>query len=59
MLLKKIKSISMSKKITPQQNQSNQSNANKGTSGTNKQHAKVQGNKGKQLNPNQSPKKGK
>ncbi len=51
----------MSKKVTPQQNQSNQSNANKGTSGTNKQNAQVQGNKGKQMNPNQNQvaKKGK
>lgn len=42
----------MSKKITPQQNQANQQNANKGTKGTNKQYAKVHGNRGKQLNPN-------
>jgi hypothetical protein len=47
----------MSKKITPQQNQANQQNANKGTSGTNKQNSQVQGNKGKQLNPNQTGKK--
>lgn len=47
----------MSKKITPQQNQANQANANKGTSGQNKQHAKVHGNRGKQLNPNQLEKK--
>lgn len=46
----------MSKKITPQQNQSNQQNANKGTNGTNKQYSQVQGNKGKQLNPNQKKK---
>ncbi len=31
----------------------NQDNANKGTSGTNHEYAKVQGNKGKQMNPNQ------
>jgi hypothetical protein len=47
----------MSKKITPQQNQANQQNANKGTSGTNKQFAQTQGNKGKQMNPNQTGKK--
>lgn len=47
----------MAKRITPQQNQSNQQNANKGTSGTNKQYSQVQGNKGKQLNPNQTTKK--
>ncbi|WP_281171789.1 hypothetical protein [Brachyspira alvinipulli] len=29
------------------------SNANKGTSGTNKTYDKNQGNRGKQLNPNQ------
>ncbi|HXU27103.1 MAG TPA: hypothetical protein VN698_07715 [Bacteroidia bacterium] len=47
----------MKTKITPQQNQSNQQNPNKGTSGTNKQNAQVNGNKGKQLNPNQKGKK--
>lgn len=31
----------------------NQSNANKGTKGVNKTNAKVHGNRGKQLNPNQ------
>ena len=35
---------------------SNQSNANKGTKGTNKAYDKAQGNKGKQLNPNQKKK---
>lgn len=35
----------------------NQSNSNKGTSGTNESFDKVQGNKGKQLNPNQGKKK--
>ena len=51
----------MAKKVTAQQNQANQSNTNKGTTGTNKQNAQVQGNKGKQMNPNQnqSAKKGK
>jgi hypothetical protein len=43
----------MSKKITPKQNQSNMQNPNKGTSGTNEQYSKNQGNRGKQLNPNQ------
>jgi hypothetical protein len=49
----------MSKKITSQQNHANQANANRGTSGTNKQCAQVQGNKGKQINPNHTAKKGK
>ncbi|WP_170120267.1 hypothetical protein [[Mycoplasma] phocae] len=31
---------------------SNQSNPNKGTSGQNKAYSNVQGNRGKQLNPN-------
>jgi len=47
----------MSKKVTPQQNQANQTNANKGTIGTNKQYDQAQGNRGKQLNPNQTNKK--
>jgi len=42
----------MSKKLSNQQNQANQSNANKGTKGTNRQYSQVQGNRGKQLNPN-------
>jgi len=46
----------MSKKITPQQNQANTQNPNKGTKGTNKQYDQSQGNKGKQLNPNQKKK---
>ena len=46
----------MAKKIKPKDNQSNQKNANKGTKGTNKQYDKTQGNKGKQLNPNQKKK---
>lgn len=41
------------KKITPQNNQSNMQNANKGTSGTNRQYDQNQGDRGKQLNPNQ------
>ena len=34
-------------------NHSNQKNANKGTSGTNRSYDKGQGNRGKQMNPNQ------
>ncbi len=45
------------KKITPQNNAANMQNANKGTSGTNKQYDQNQGNRGKQLNPNQTGKK--
>ncbi|WP_394908487.1 hypothetical protein [uncultured Helicobacter sp.] len=41
------------KKITPQDNAANMQNANKGT---NKQYAQNQGNRGKQLNPNQARK---
>lgn len=51
------KKLAMSKKIQPKQNQANQQNPNKGTTGTNKQYSQVQGNKGKQLNPNQTNKK--
>ena len=43
----------MAKKITQQQNQTNMQNANKGSKGTNKQYDQNQGNRGKQLNPNQ------
>lgn len=56
-LVYNLKTKTMSKKITPKQNSSNQQNANKGTSGTNKQYDQNQGNRGKQLNPNQSSKK--
>jgi len=35
---------------------SNQGNANKGTSGSNKAYAKVHGNRGAQMNPNQTKK---
>lgn len=45
----------MKKKISPIDNQANEQNANKGTDGVNKQYAQVQGNKGKQKNPNQQP----
>ena len=41
------------KKISPKDNESNISNPNKGTKGTNKQYSQNQGNRGKQLNPNQ------
>jgi len=47
----------MKNKITPQKNQSNIKNANKGTNGVNKQYAQNQGNRGKQLNPNQKKNK--
>lgn len=46
----------MSKKIKPTDNAANIQNANKGTSGTNKQYDQNQGNRGKQLNPNQKRK---
>ena len=49
-----LKTKIMSKKITPEQNSANTQNANIGTSGTNKQFAQNQGNRGKQMNPNQS-----
>lgn len=49
----------MDKKINPKDNQSNQSNANKGTASTNRQYDQTQGNRGKQLNPNQNNKAGK
>lgn len=51
------KTFFMTKNISPKNNQSNQQNSNKGTSGTNKQYSQNQGNRGKQLNPNQSRKK--
>ena len=47
----------MKNKIKPQQNQSNIKNANKGTNGVNKQYAQNQGNRVKQLNPNQNKNK--
>lgn len=43
----------MNKKIDQKDNESDMQNANKGTSGTNKRYDKAQGNRGKQLNPNQ------
>ncbi len=41
-------------KIKPQDNSANQQNANKGSNGTNRQYDQNQGNRGKQLNPNQT-----
>ncbi|MBR4825736.1 MAG: hypothetical protein IKZ86_13140 [Spirochaetaceae bacterium] len=41
-------------KIKPQDNSANQQNANKGSSGTNRQYDQNQGNRGKQLNSNQT-----
>lgn len=42
----------MANKHQANDHKSNQNNANKGTKGTNKAYDHVQGNKGKQLNPN-------
>ena len=44
--------------MTPDQSSANQQNANHGTSGTNPQYDKSQGNRGKQMNPNQGTKGG-
>ena len=46
----------MNKKVSPENNTSNQKNANKGSNGTNKQYDQAQGNRGKQMNPNQKNK---
>lgn len=46
----------MSEKIKPEDNSANQQNPNKGTPGTNTQYDKAQGNRGKQMNPNQKDK---
>ncbi len=46
----------MNQKIKPPDNKSNQTNPNKGTGGTNKQYDQAQGNRGKQLHPNQNKK---
>lgn len=43
-------------KMKPEDNRSNMTNPNKGSTGTNTQHDKNQGNRGKQLNPNQKGK---
>ena len=45
----------MKRKIDPKDNASNIRNPNHGTKGTNQQYDQNQGNKGKQLNPNQKP----
>ena len=39
-------------KISPKNNAANMQNPNKGTKGTNKQYDQNQGNRGKQLTPN-------
>lgn len=44
------------KPIDPVNNGANQQNANKGFPGTNRHYDQNQGNKGKQLNPNQKDK---
>lgn len=46
----------MADKIKPEDNAANEQNANKGTSGTNRQYDQNEGNRGKQLNPNQKNK---
>jgi len=46
---------SNSKPIKPADNSSNMKNRNRGTSGTNRQYDQNQGDRGKQLNPNQTP----
>jgi hypothetical protein len=43
----------MSDKVKPSNNQSNQQNPNKGSTGTNRQYDQGQGNRGRQMNPNQ------
>lgn len=45
--------MSSKRSIPPRNNQANIKNANKGSSGTNRQYDQNQGNRGKQLNPNQ------
>jgi hypothetical protein len=45
--------MSDKKRIDPKDNQANQKNAHKGTKGRNRQHDQAQGNRGKQMNPNQ------
>lgn len=41
------------KPIAPANNEANMGNANKGTSGTNRQYDQAQGNRGKQMDPQQ------
>jgi hypothetical protein len=48
-----INTMNNSKKVKPQDNNANVKNANLGNVGTNKQFDQAQGNRGKQLNPNQ------
>ncbi|MBO5730786.1 MAG: hypothetical protein J6R67_06290 [Treponema sp.] len=43
----------MAQKIKPEDNAANIQNANKGVPGQNRQRAQNQGNRGKQMNPNQ------
>ena len=51
--------IDMQKHIkAPQDARGDQQNSNKGTPGTNPLYDKAQGNRGKQLNPNQTGRKG-
>ena len=45
----------MKRRIDPKDNEANQQNRNKGTPGTNRQVDQAQGNRGKQLDPNQQP----
>ena len=47
----------MEKKVSKKNNRANSQNPNKGTKGTNKQYDKVQGNRGKQMNPNRKNRK--
>lgn len=42
-------------KIKPQDNEANMGNRNGESPGTNRQYDQNQGNRGKQLNPNQDP----
>jgi hypothetical protein len=48
--------MAKSGKTSPANNSANQQNANRGTSGSNKTYSKAQGNRGKQMNPNQKGK---
>jgi hypothetical protein len=51
--------VDMQKHIkAPQDARGDQQNSNKGTPGTNPLYDKAQGNRGKQLNPNQTGRKG-
>jgi len=42
--------------MKPADNKANQGNSNKGSKGTNRQYDQVQGNRGKQKNPNKKTK---